>query len=298
MEDLFPLSSPTRNQRTLAATVAVEGFGYWSGHDIRLEFHPGEPDSGIVFVRTDLPRAPRIPALVAHRVEAPRRTALGIGDAGVEMIEHVMAALAGLEIDNCEIHADQKEMPGCDGSAQPFVRALLGAGIVEQQAARPSRVIRQVLRLGDARSWIEARPLDCDGMQLSYDLDYGADGPIGRQSFDISLTPDNFCRELAPSRTFCLKSEADQLQARGLGQRATYQDLLVFGDHGPIDNRLRYADECVRHKVLDLVGDLALAGCDLAGRFVACRSGHRLNAALVSSLLDSTEATRSWRRSA
>lgn len=275
----------TRNQRTLAAAAVVEGVGYWSGADVRVEFRPAAADTGIVFVRRDLPGEPRIPATVDCRTEIPLRTVLRHGTASVEMIEHLMAALAGVQIDNCEVWVDRPEMPGCDGSALPFVAALEAAGTVVQAAPRAVRTISRILRLGNAESWIEARPGRGTGAVLHYELDYGAGNAIGRQSLEIALKPQFFRSHLAPARTFLLESEARALQAQGLGQRATTKDLLVFGRHGPIENTLRFPDECVRHKLVDMVGDLALAGCDLAGRIVAYRSGHRLNAELVRRLL-------------
>ena len=276
----------TRNQRTIAAPALVEGVGYWSGKDVRVEFRPAAADTGIVFVRADLKGCPRIPASVEHRVETPLRTVLQCGEAGVEMVEHIMAALAGLQIDNCELWVNQPEMPGGDGSSLPFVEALRPAGIVEQDSLRRQNIIRKTIRLGDGKSWIEARPCSSGKMVLRYDLDYGSGNPIGRQSLEISLSPRHFHLNLAPSRTFLLESEAASIKARGLGLRTTFKDLLVFGPSGPIDNQLRFPDECVRHKMLDMVGDLALAGCDLVGRFAAYRSGHRLNAGLVRAMLD------------
>ena len=287
-----------RNQRTLAAPTAVEGFGYWNGRDVRVEFRPASVNTGVVFVRRDLPECPRIPASISCRVEQQRRISLRKGSAGVEMIEHVMASLAGLRVDNCEVWVDAAEMPGCDGSSRPFVEALDAVGTVEQHAPKPRRVVRQVIRLGSADSWIEARPSRSGETLLRYQLDYGADGPIGRAAFEISPTPDAFRTQLAPCRTFMLKAEADWLLAQGLGSRVSYRDLLVFGDDGPIDNRLRFPDECVRHKLLDMLGDLALAGCELVGRFYAYRSGHRLNAEMVRAVLRETEVVRPWRRCA
>jgi UDP-3-O-[3-hydroxymyristoyl] N-acetylglucosamine deacetylase len=273
-----------RKQHTISASASISGVGYWSGSDVRVEFRPAAANAGIVFVRRDLPGKPRIPAAVHYRTEIPLRTNLCMGEAGIEMIEHVMAALAGLQIDNCEIWTDRPEMPGVDGSSLPFVELLQAAGIVAQDAPRPRKIIRQVIRHGNEKSWIEARPC-CSGKTiLQYELDYGSGNPIGRQSLEISLSPRFFHINLAPSRTFLLEAEARELKARGLGRRSTYQDLLVFGGDGPIDNQLRYPDECVRHKMVDMVGDLALTGCDLIGRFVAFRSGHRLNAELVRSL--------------
>lgn len=275
----------TRNQRTIAAPAVVDGVGYWSGHNVRVEFRPAAADVGIVFVRADLPACPRIPATVGHRVEVPRRTTLQSGAATVEMVEHVMAALAGLQIDNCELWVDQPEMPGCDGSCLPFVEALRAAGATEQPARRRRQVIRHVIHVGNQESWIEARPSTSAKTILRYELDYGSGNPIGRQSLEVSLSPRHFHMNLAPSRTFMLEAEAAAMRAQGLGQRATCKDLLVFGRRGPIDNQLRFPDECVRHKLADMVGDLALAGCDLAGRFIAFRSGHRLNAELVQAIV-------------
>ncbi len=285
-----------RKQRTLAKTAAVEGYGYWSGQDVRVEFRPAAPHTGVVFVRSDLPSRVRIPALVGNRIEIPRRTALSHNKANVEMIEHILAALAGLQIDNCEVWVNRPEMPGCDGSSQAFVAALDSAGTVVQDAARDQLVVRDVMRVGDESSWIEARPATTDGMSLRYRLDYGLDNAIGRQTFELKLTPQKFRDELASCRTFMLKHEADWLLQQGLGSRASMKDLLVFGDHGPIDNELRFEDECVRHKMLDMVGDLALSGCDIIGHFVAHRSGHRLNAELVRVLLNEAEKVWDQRR--
>lgn len=288
----------TRKQRTIAAPVAVEGVGYWSGKNVRVEFRPAAANAGVVFVRADLAGNPRIPARVEHRVEIPRRTSLACGGASVEMVEHIMAALSGMRIDNCEVWVDQIEMPGCDGSAMPFVQALDAAGAVVQDADRAFRTIREPIRLGTADCWVEARPCRSGRTILQYELDYGLGNLIGRQSLEIALSPKFFHLNLAPSRTFLLESEAEALQAQGLGQRATPRDLLVFGKDGPIDNELRFPDECVRHKLVDLVGDLALAGCDLVGRFLACRSGHRLNAELVRTIVMEDHAEHALRRCA
>lgn len=251
-----------------------------------------------MFVRDDLQGCPQIVATIDNWTETPLRTTLRSGEAEVEMVEHVMAALGGLQIDNCRVRVDQSEMPGCDGSCLSLVEALCEAGIVEQSAARRQRIIRQIIRLGNPQSWIEARPCCSGETVLEHELDYAGENPIGRQRLEISLSPQSFHDELAPSRTFVLQQEAEALQARGLGRQVTCQDLLVFGPDGPIDNRLRFADECVRHKLLDMVGDLALAGCDLRGRFTAYRSGHRLNAELVRAILQQGEAQAGLKRCA
>jgi UDP-3-O-acyl N-acetylglucosamine deacetylase len=287
-----------RTQRTIAKTVSVTGFGYWSGLDVTVEFRPASPDSGVVFVRRDLSQPIRIPAHVTHRIETPRRTTLVAGSASVEMVEHVLAACAGLQVDNCEIWVDGSEMPGCDGSSLAFVEALLRARIVPQTRRRPQLIVTEPVRVGDERCWVEARPAPGEILSLRYNLDYGPKSPIGRKSYRAHLSPDLFARELAPARTFLLEEEANWLQQQGLGKRVSCRDLLVFGPTGLIDNALRFPDECVRHKALDLVGDLALLGCDLVGQVVAHRSGHRLNAELVRALLVEGQLVCERRKSA
>jgi UDP-3-O-[3-hydroxymyristoyl] N-acetylglucosamine deacetylase len=271
-------------QRTLGSPITLEGFGYWSGEDVRIQFRPAAAHTGLVFVRRDLPGQPRVAALAAHRLDTPRRTSLERGPARVEMVEHILAALTALGVDNCEIWVDRPEMPGFDGSSDPFVRAILAAGIVDLTASRRRLVVHRGLRLGDDDCWVEARPNPQGGLHVAYELDYGP-GPIGRQSLALDINADSFVRELSTARTFLLASEAEWMRRQGLGLRVTTRDLLVFGPQGPLENTLRFDNECVRHKALDLIGDLALASCDIVGTIVAHRSGHRLNAELVSALL-------------
>lgn len=298
LRDGSPLRQHFRSQRTLATSVEVEGFGYWSGRDVKVRFRSAPAGTGVVFVRGDLPTPKRIAAVVENRIEMPRRTTLVSGGVRVEMVEHIMAALAGLAIDNCEIWVDGDEMPGLDGSALAYVQALESAGIVEQNAARPQLVIDDVTRVGNDEAWVEARPTRSRSLALRYRLDYGNDSPIGRQTLEVKLNPETFRKELAPARTFLLKAEADWLRQQGLGARVTFDDLLVFDDTGPCNNALRFEDECVRHKTLDLVGDLALAGCDLVGQIIAYRSGHRLNAELVRALLAEGQIVGGLRKTA
>lgn len=279
----------TRKQQTIGESISVSGFGYWSGKDVEIEFRPAAEKSGLVFVRQAETGQHRIEALVHNREESPRRTNLMQDGHGVDMVEHVVAAMAGLQIDNCEIHCSSQEMPGLDGSSVVFTNALLKAGIVQQSSARMGLLVSRPVEVRSGDSWIKARPL-ADAARnprtvLQYNLDYGPDSIIRAQSFRISLTPAAFTQQLASARTFVLKSEADQMLSAGIGQRVSTQDLIVFGDHGPIDTELRFEDECVRHKTLDMVGDLALSGIDLIGEFEAYRTGHRLNAELVRELL-------------
>jgi UDP-3-O-acyl N-acetylglucosamine deacetylase len=285
-----------RQQRTISSSVRVEGFGYWSGKDVTVEFRPAAVDTGLRFVRADLSPVRRIAANAGNRIEVPRRTCLRDGDATVEMVEHVLAALAGLQIDNCEIWVTKPEMPGCDGSCLPFVQALDRVERVRQPAVRPRISVPRTIRVGNHEVWAEARPAEAGEFSVECRINYGEDCPIGRQQRRLNVTPASFRRELAGARTFLLESEAEWLRSQGLGTRATCRDLLVFGPQGPLDNDLRFPDECVRHKAMDMVGDLALAGCDLSGHFVGHCSGHRLNAALVQAVLKAVGAQRDPRR--
>ncbi|MEC7567180.1 MAG: UDP-3-O-acyl-N-acetylglucosamine deacetylase [Planctomycetota bacterium] len=283
-----PDSPYPRYQQTIETHAIVKGFGYWSGEDVWIEFRPAAAGTGLAFVRPHRGSQVRIPVNVAFRQEVPRRTNLVKQGASVEMVEHVIAALAGLQIDNCEIWASAPEMPGGDGSSQAFVDAILKAGIMKQSERQPTIKVKQTIRVGTEDAWIEARPVpegDSPAMTLQYSLDYGENHVIQRQDFAMALNPATFQSQVAGARTFVLKSEADQMQANGIGWRVSNQDLIVFGENGPIDNPLRYPDECVRHKTLDMVGDLALCGCDLIGVFQGYRTGHRLNAELVRQII-------------
>lgn len=278
--------SGPRCQSTVADVVAVEGFGYWSGKDVRVEFHPAEKDSGYVFVREDLENPVRIPATVDCRIETPRRTTLVTGGTQVEMVEHVLAALSGLGITNCEIRVNQSEMPGCDGSSRVFVEAIDKVGVRVQDALEPRLIVREPIRVGDDDHWIEARPA-LDGVtSFRYRLDYTQSSiAIGRQTVEFPISPEVFRSEIACCRTFMLEQEAAWLLEQGLGTRVKPTDVLVFDEEGPKENTLLFHDECARHKVLDMVGDFALAGCYVVGKVIAHRSGHRLNADFIRALL-------------
>ena len=273
----------SRPQRTIREATEVRGVGYIHSTDVALRFLPADADTGIVFERTDLPGKPSVGAHIANVIPSPRRTTIRHGEATVEMIEHVMAALAGLQIDNCKIEINSSETPGCDGSSLAFVTALRDAGTVEQNRPRPTHVIHKPVTVRDGQAVLTAFPGTGPSLVLSYQLDYGRDTPIGAQSY---FSPETFEHELAPCRTFLLEAEAKMLRSAGIGARTSETDLLIFGSDGPIHNTLRYPDECARHKMLDMVGDLALLNKDIVGHVVAHRSGHHLNAELVRKLIE------------
>jgi UDP-3-O-[3-hydroxymyristoyl] N-acetylglucosamine deacetylase len=198
------------------------------------------------------------------------------------MIEHVMAALAGLQIDNCLVQLDGPEPPGGDGSSLHCVTALLEAGIVEQAAPRDILVVQGEHRVTGERdgSEISAQSVLRRSLVITYELDYGPRSPIRPQLLSFEFSPELFVTNFAFARTFVLEAEALALRAQGYGTRVSERDLLIFGPDGVIGNELRAWDECVRHKVLDCIGDFALLGCDIHGHFRAFRSGHALNHAI------------------
>ncbi len=284
-----------RRQRTIARPAHAHGIGFLTGADVNLRFVPAEADTGVVFERVDLPGRPLVPAHVDRVIPRQRRTTLEHDGAAVEMVEHVLAALAGLQVDNCRVEIDASETPGCDGSSQAFVQAIEAAGIVELEKERPALVIDKPISIRDGAAALSAFPGDGEGLILSYQLDYDAHNPIGSQSHFVALNPETFRRDIAPSRTFLLEAEAHSLRQAGVGRRTTEADLLIFGNEGVIGNTLRFANEPSRHKILDMVGDLALLGRDLIGHIVAHRSGHHLNAELARRLLKAAENSRAHR---
>jgi len=276
----------TRPQRTIVHNREVRGVGLLTGADVGLRLLPAPPSTGVVFVRTDLPGRPRIPAQIDQVTGTNRRTTIGRPPAQVTLIEHVLAALTGLRIDNCIVELDAPEPPGLDGSSRGFVEVLLEAGVVNQPAVRGVWRVDQPVTVQAPGVSLTLHPPEegIEGLTMSYFLDYGPGSPIGRQLATHQITPGVFIQDLAECRTFLLLEEAEELRRQGLGARTTTADLLVFGPRGPIENKLRHGNEPARHKVLDMIGDLSLLGVDLCGHVVACRSGHPLNIELARSL--------------
>ena len=257
-----------------------------------MSVRPGAPHTGIWFIRTDQAPPVRIAAHVQNVSKRARRTSLKNGTFAIETVEHCLSACAGLGIDNLEIELTGGELPSGDGSSLPFVESLRNAGIQEQEADRKCYLIDDMVRVVDGDcELIALPPLDPNSevLEIAYDLDYGVGTIIGRQTYRVGITPESFEANIAPARTFVLEREAEELRAAGLGTHLTHDDILVFGREGPIGNKLRFPDECVRHKILDLLGDLMLLGQFLIGRVIARKSGHSLNHALVRALLERQE---------
>lgn len=274
-----------RHQRTLARPAELEGVGFVTGACVRLRLRPAPADTGVVIYRTDLPAAPPIRAGVAAVTGTQRRTTLGPPKQNVTLVEHLLAALTGLRIDNCVVELNGPEPPGLDGSASGFVAAITAAGALLQYARRPIYGVTAPVIVSASGATIALHPAEGTDLRVSYLLDYGPISSIPRQTFTLTVHPGEFAREVAVCRTFVTQAEAEALRAQGVGRHLTANDLVVFGPCGPIGNRLRFADEPARHKVLDLIGDLGLCGFDLAGHAVAYRSGHALNVELARCLV-------------
>jgi UDP-3-O-[3-hydroxymyristoyl] N-acetylglucosamine deacetylase/3-hydroxyacyl-[acyl-carrier-protein] dehydratase len=276
--------------------VSLAGRGLFSGENATITFTPAEPGSGITFIREQDGKAATIPAVVQNVLKRPRRTCLRNGTLFVETVEHCMAALSGLQIDNAVVKVSGGfvgEVPGFDGSSKAFVDALDQAGIVEQDAQRTPLIIRTPVQVARGDATLAALPGPTDHLEIIYEFEAGP--PIGRQTFSFRLggDGDNFVEQLAPARTFLFAHEANELRARGIGKHLTTKDLLVIAPEGPLDNTFRWDNECVRHKILDLIGDLYLVGRPVYGRLVGHKSGHELNHQLARALAQQHEAD--WR---
>jgi UDP-3-O-acyl-N-acetylglucosamine deacetylase len=204
------------------------------------------------------------------------------------MVEHLLAALYGLQIDNCEIWVDQPEIPGFDGSSHVFTAALHMTGVVPQPAKRAVRVVTRAFHIGDKQSYMIVTTNRLGNCEFQYTLIPEARYPIPVQRCRFEHSPEQFRTDLAHTRTFIAKHEADTLLAQGLCKRVTPQNVLVLTESGPVDNQFHSENECAQHKTLDMVGDFALLGCDLVGTFESFRGGHSLNAECVRQLHDKT----------
>ncbi len=267
-------------QKTIAKEITVSGIGLHTGNITNLTFRPAPVDFGIKFVRTDLPDKPVIPALCENVLGVIRGTTIGIKDnIVVYTIEHLLASLYGLGIDNIEILLDNNEPPVFDGSAYPFVELLTKAGIVEQDKPKNYLVIDKPIKYSaiDKNNTVEICAYPCDELKIEYQIVY--EHPlVGTQQIELKITSENFIKEISHSRTFCFDYEIEALKSRGLAKGGGLENTLVIGINR-IHNKekLRYQDEFVRHKLLDLLGDLYLLGRPLKAHIIAKRSGHKHN---------------------
>jgi UDP-3-O-[3-hydroxymyristoyl] N-acetylglucosamine deacetylase/3-hydroxyacyl-[acyl-carrier-protein] dehydratase len=273
-------------QKTIKGEGKITGKGLFGGGETRVVFRPAPANTGVVFVRTDVPEAVRIAAVASNLAERSRRTTIKKGPVSIETVEHCLAAISAMEIDNLLVEVNGSELPAPDCSSAEYFKVLKQIGVVEQQVSRREFVISEPISIIAGDTSLYALPYAGDGLSITYDLDYGGHTGIGRQIFSCRLTPDSFEKHLASARTFLLEAEAKQFQARGMGMHVGPRDLLVINSDGPIKNSYRFPNECARHKVVDLIGDLALVGRAVKGRIVAYKSGHSLNQQLVRKLYE------------
>lgn len=282
-----------RLQQTIAGPAMCAGIGVHSGAHVRMALTPAPADTGIVFIRSDVRGVDNVIRAHADNVSDTRNCTAIRNASGVELatVEHLLSACAGLHVDNLIVEVDGPELPILDGSSAPFVQVLLNAGLKQQHA--PQRAIRILepieVRMG-AKSAALLPAEGHDGLDLDVTIRF-ADPAIGVQRRCVHVTPESFLAEIADARTFGFLADAEAMRAAGLGLGASMANTLVV-DAGKVVNPegLRFDDEFVRHKMLDAIGDLAMAGAPICGRFVADQPGHALNARLVRALLDTPEA--------
>jgi len=276
-------------RRTVARATTLEGVGLHMGVPCRLTFLPAPSGAGIVFRRADLPGAPLISARVEHAVLTERRTQLGKEPVAVHTVEHVLAAVMAREVDDLVIELSGPEPPVMDGSAQPFVDALRDGGIAEQAGSVQYLQLQSPVRVCDGDSVYEAVPASALELDVTIDFPHPL---VGRQRGEYRVTAESFERELARARTFGFVHEVDALRAKGLIRGASTQNAVVVGDEGVVDNELRWPDEFVRHKAMDCVGDLALAGARVRAHVRATRPSHRGTVLLVRALKEAAKEMR------
>lgn len=275
-------------RKTIAATVGIEGVGLHSGIYTRLELHPAAAGSGLTFLRSDL-NGLRIPALQTSTTALDYATTVGRDDVSIGTVEHLLAAIAAYGITDLDIVLDGPEVPIVDGSALPFMHLLDAAGIRNLGEQIAPIVVTAPVEVRHGEKFIRIAP--AKRLSIRYRINF-AHPVIGRQSFHYEHDAEVFLRRIAPARTFGFLRDVEKMRAAGLARGGSVENCIVLGDERIVSGALRFRDEFVRHKILDLVGDLALIGRPILGEIVAERAGHALHAALIAKLL---ESEHSWR---
>lgn len=267
-------------QTTIGRMVTYTGIGLHSGQNVTIRLNPAPVNTGIVFVRVDLPGAPQVAAKADNVTAAMRATTLESGPAKVFTVEHLMAAFSAMQLDNCLVEIDSVEPPVADGSSLPFVVLIQQAGLIAQAELRRVLTVEtaQIVRQEDKFVAI----LPYDGFRISF-TSTNTHPLLGVQFGDFEITPETFIKEIAPARTIGFMHEVEALQAQGLALGGSLENAVVYDDQTVL-TPLRFTDELVRHKILDVIGDLALAGC-VRGHIIAVKSGHALNTALAKKIL-------------
>ena len=270
-----------QRERTLASRVVYDGIGLHSGKPVHIEIAPAPPRTGIQFARIDLPEALPVAATAANVTATLRATTIAAGTLKFFTIEHLMSALHVSGVDNCLVLLNAEEPPVVDGSARTFFRLIAEAGTVEQDAERRVTMIDRVYRVDDGSHFVMVVPYD--GLRVSF-TSLNEHPLIGVQYYDIEVTPESYGKEIAPARTIAYEKEVAALQANGLGLGGSLETVIVYNDEGWM-NPLNFPNELVRHKILDVLGDIRLAGV-IRGHIIAVASGHALNTALAKQIAE------------
>lgn len=266
------------HQRTLQTIATCEGIGIHTGRSVKMSLRPAPANSGVVFARIDLPAAAAIEAKPAHIVDVHHATTIGRDGVKVRTIEHLMAAFAGTGLDNVLVELDGEEVPAMDGSAAPFVELIRKAGLKRQMVAKTYLKIKERLVVESDRSSIQIVP--SERLQVIYTMPF--DHPLlGEQSVAFDITRETFADEIASCRTYGFLKDIEELRRRNLGLGGSFENAIVIGEGGVVNGDLRFRDELVRHKVLDLLGDLYLLGRPILGTVIAHGAGHYLHTRLV-----------------
>ncbi len=274
------------NQTTIATGVSCSGIGLHTGERVRMQLRPAPENTGVVFQRTDL-GGPPIPAISGNVSGARFSTCLAASGREVRTVEHLLSAAYGMAVDNLIVEIDGPEVPILDGSAAPYVRLLTRAGIANQSAPRRYLKVRRPIEVSERDSC--SRVFPSRHLQISYAIDFEHPS-IPYQEFRMTLSPARYQREVAAARTFCRLEDVQRLREMGLGRGGSLNNAVVVSRDGLLNGGLRFRDEFVRHKVLDLLGDLFLAGFPLLGHIVAYRAGHSLHTRLVRKLISTGDA--------
>ena len=268
-------------QTTISNEAICEGIGLHTGNKTTIYFKPADENTGIKFIRKDLPERPIVKADIGGVVDTARGTSLGKSDMKVHTVEHVLAAAAGLGIDNMLVELSSNEPPVLDGSALPFIEALEGAKLVQQKAPKKFFEVKEPVYVSENGSSLVALP--SKDFRISFTIDYNH--PVLNSQFaSVIITPESFREEIASARTFCFLEEVEMLQKEGLGKGGSLDNTIVIGDEALLNDKLRFENEFVMHKILDLMGDLYLLGQPLKAHVIAIKSGHSLNIELVKRL--------------
>ena len=275
-------------QRTLKQEISLEGVGLHSGKASRMALSPAPLDSGIVFRRKTNGHMESCQASIRNLRPTELCTTIGSNGFQIQTTEHVLSALWGMHIDNAYIDLNSDEVPAMDGSAAPFVEMIHAAGIMSQERPRTYLKIIKPLHVGDHCRGVSILPSVTPKITYSIDYDHVM---IQQQTIEYNWSPEAFQHTIAEARTFAFSQEVEALWARGLGKGGSLDNTIVFSESGVLNEQgLRFTDECVRHKVLDLIGDLALLGLPIIGHVFADRSGHSLHSKLVQMILDTPDA--------